>query len=501
MEQSIMKKLLLTLALLLAPGLAWGQCNGVFAAATLCGSGAGGVPGPVLASSFPFGQLTVGGLTINPAAGATVPGLTITQTLTGAVGFGGNAANLNFIASDNAQAGAGFLNYFEVSANFGGSATTGGRETIAAFLNLSAPTNASNSNRNYVSLYGSAFSAAGDGGTNTGAGSKGGLFPLATWGDLQSGATNMQGIGNEFDISVRTGASVRYKTALSLIEHALDGVSGAGKDTLLAFSGQAGAIGMNTLITIDDFASQHPLKATGTIMATATVGAGATVANGIDLSSGYTFTGYSLHLPGFGIASTGLVGIGSQTSTIPLDINANANAASVPAPQTNTVMRVVGADSTSAIMQFDGFNTNPAMLFTRANGSAAVKTGLVANDVIGQNIFRGWTSAAAYSGNAAQIRAIATETWSGTALGSQIDFRIVPNTTTTLTTAMSVFNSGGVGVGAAAADPGVGKINAANGYNSGGSAGLSVTKTVRAAGGAGDCTLIFTGGLLTGGSC
>jgi len=31
--------------------------------------------------------------------------------------------------------------------------------------------------------------------------------------------------------------------------------------------------------------------------------------------------------------------------------------------------------------------------------------------------------------------------------------------------------------------------------------GLSVTRTVRSAGGASDCTLIFTGGLLTGGTC
>lgn len=31
--------------------------------------------------------------------------------------------------------------------------------------------------------------------------------------------------------------------------------------------------------------------------------------------------------------------------------------------------------------------------------------------------------------------------------------------------------------------------------------GLSVTKTVRAAGGGSDCSLIFTNGVLTGGSC
>lgn len=41
----------------------------------------------------------------------------------------------------------------------------------------------------------------------------------------------------------------------------------------------------------------------------------------------------------------------------------------------------------------------------------------------------------------------------------------------------------------------------ATGYTAGASAGLSTTKTVRAAGGGSDCTMIFTGGLLTGGSC
>jgi len=50
-------------------------------------------------------------------------------------------------------------------------------------------------------------------------------------------------------------------------------------------------------------------------------------------------------------------------------------------------------------------------------------------------------------------------------------------------------------------DQGIGTINVSGGYRVNGAAGLSVTKTVRAAGGASDCTLIFTGGLLTGGTC
>lgn len=42
-----MKKLILALALLFAPTLAFGQCNGVYTAGQVCGSVAGGIPGPV----------------------------------------------------------------------------------------------------------------------------------------------------------------------------------------------------------------------------------------------------------------------------------------------------------------------------------------------------------------------------------------------------------------------------------------------------------------------
>lgn len=47
-----MKKVLLALALLLVPSLAQAQCNGRFAANQVCGSVAGGIPGPVPFSSF-----------------------------------------------------------------------------------------------------------------------------------------------------------------------------------------------------------------------------------------------------------------------------------------------------------------------------------------------------------------------------------------------------------------------------------------------------------------
>lgn len=75
-----MRRLFLAFALLFAPTLAFGQCNGVFAAGQVCGSGPGGPPGPAAyTTSFP---LTIGGLTIDSAA--AVRSLNVGSTFTAA---------------------------------------------------------------------------------------------------------------------------------------------------------------------------------------------------------------------------------------------------------------------------------------------------------------------------------------------------------------------------------------------------------------------------------
>lgn len=78
-----MKKIILALALLFVPTLAFGQCNGVFAAGTVCGSAAGGPPGQTtFSAAFP---LTIGGLIINTNALPLPPGATGTLMQLGAV--------------------------------------------------------------------------------------------------------------------------------------------------------------------------------------------------------------------------------------------------------------------------------------------------------------------------------------------------------------------------------------------------------------------------------
>ena len=65
----------------------------------------------------------------------------------------GNAANLIFITGGTAQASTGFLNGMVITHFFGGSIATGGREAFGSFLNLTAPTNSANPNRNYVAIW------------------------------------------------------------------------------------------------------------------------------------------------------------------------------------------------------------------------------------------------------------------------------------------------------------------------------------------------------------
>jgi len=99
----------------------------------------------------------------------------------------------------------------------------------------------------------------------------------------------------------------------------------------------------------------------------------------------------------------------------------------------------------------------------------------------------------------------------GTVGSGHVSGNIKLNTATaagTMTTALSLDDSqgatftGGVKIGAPTGGvPAVGSLNIAGSFLVNNVTGLSVTKTVRASGGASDCSLIYTGGILTGGSC
>lgn len=86
----------------------------------------------------------------------------------------------------------------------------------------------------------------------------------------------------------------------------------------------------------------------------------------------------------------------------------------------------------------------------------------------------------------------AAQTWSPGANGTNCILQVTQNGSASLTTAWTV--------GQDLSFTSAGRVTA-TAFTAGASAGLSTTKTVRASGGGSDCSLIYTGGLLTGGSC
>ena len=79
------------------------------------------------------------------------------------------------------------------------------------------------------------------------------------------------------------------------------------------------------------------------------------------------------------------------------------------------------------------------------NGTGGTQTAVDAEDILGQIIFQGSNGSAFVSG--ATIKAVADETFSGTAQGSYLSFFTVDNTTTTEDERMRIDHNGRVGIG------------------------------------------------------
>jgi hypothetical protein len=321
-----MRKLLLALGLLLAPSWAQAQCNGSFAAGTVCGSVGGGIPGQVLTASFP---VTFQSVTINPPANSGSQGLLVNQTVSGSTfpGFAGGSGTASttlngaYIPTDNGAVGVGILYDFEIVHLFGGSVTTGGRVPIFGWLVQTATTSASNSVRNYTGGSFISDTRTGDGGTNTGAGALGAYFGGNPQVRVSAAATNLLAAsGTEFDNYGASGGTAKYNWGVNIVDYSQ--VVGASSDAGLAFySGTAvGAygpgLGWKQGISFAEIASSGiaPIASSGTVIGTHLETLGTfNVTNGVDFS-GFTFSGSAFKSTGFNVDGTG--GIQSKGLTV-----------------------------------------------------------------------------------------------------------------------------------------------------------------------------------------
>lgn len=227
-----------------------------------------------------------------------------------------NSVSLHRITSDNVDAGTGFIIGHQRRYIFGGSSLKGGRIAGYDFTANTAITNASNANRNYVGHVGIAYSAFGDGGTNTGAGALGAFFGNNPISHLASGATNvLEACGSEIDVQVDTGASTKYTRGLSIVGY--NQVRGASIDTALSISGGTNHTGFKTGILFTDAnrgTTENPFYASSVLMSTFWLGSTPTIATGIDLS-GFTITGNAWQSTTFAITGAGAIELGHLTDT------------------------------------------------------------------------------------------------------------------------------------------------------------------------------------------
>lgn len=149
------------------------------------------------------------------------------------------------------------------------------------------------------------------------------------------------------------------------------------------------------------------------------------------------------------VETTGRLGIGTAAPTSRATVSDNTVA--LPAPPTGTVIHVGGANDTLARFVLDSFgNAQPNITLRRAQGTAALPTAVVSNDILADYAARGRGTTVYSTGAAALIRMSAAQNWTDTAQGSYLTFFTSPNGTNTLTEIVRIDSTGLVGVGTTA---------------------------------------------------
>ena len=142
-----------------------------------------------------------------------------------------------------------------------------------------------------------------------------GLYATNFVSELLPGATAWSGLTScEFDYGIYTGASSLDKVGVSITTLALDRVAGVRDDAMLAFAAQAAqgvAVGAKVALAIGTKGGFFPLAASGAIMRAFAADGIMNLTDGIDIEM-INFTGFSLKVPNFKVASTGYVSMNAD---------------------------------------------------------------------------------------------------------------------------------------------------------------------------------------------
>lgn len=142
------------------------------------------------------------------------------------------------VFTDDADAGSDFMVGFRMRHRFGGASAKGGREGLSGTIEMIAPTNSANANRNYVAVQGKAYSYHGDGGTDCVAGAKGAIFGGGFAAYNAAASDNMLDVaGVEINTFTAAGSSARFVRGVSIV--LCNAAQGAEVDAFLSLSGMS----------------------------------------------------------------------------------------------------------------------------------------------------------------------------------------------------------------------------------------------------------------------
>jgi hypothetical protein len=302
------------------------------------------------------------------------------------------------------------------------------------------------------------------GGLGTGSGA---LYGFLSFINVGASGTVPWVIANEAEALGATGATITRRVAYSANTQGT--VQGSLVDAAFVVNAQTDLYGSpagfkDLMLVSSNFygAGQVPLDTAGNFFRS---DAAITVANFANLAN-VTVTGNILNFPNVVLTGAGRLGLLNTSPKTNIDVNANTSSSPSLASSTS-LQRWQAADGISSgwesVTYTNGNAVGNILSGALAEGTSATPTATLTNRAL-------WNMRAyGYNGGfqpAASIVIESAENWSSGHQGTFIAFNTTPTGSITVAQAMLIFASGGLGVGAAPADPGAGGIFATDIYSS-----------------------------------
>jgi hypothetical protein len=287
----------------------------------------------------------------------------------------------------------------------------------------------------------------------------GGLFGVNGNVNINANITGFSQItGGEFDVGVGAGATIDSKFGCVVLLNAADVVQGINDAAYIIYNAPGSPTpGWKYGYVCDAQATGVKVLDTGIGVAFGTRGT-QTIGIGLDLRSA-TCGIAEINTKHFIVDGSGRTAINTTPNGALFTVSLVGTVGLAPPP--NTVVQYVGAQGVSTDICFDTYGALPVFNMRSAAGTPSAPTAILNANVFGQFNFMAYDGS--FFGSGIRIRAVATGDWTTSSHPTVANIDVCAAGSTTPSTVMSIFGSGGVSIGIGnSADPGAGNLSVAN---------------------------------------